>query len=184
MPAIEGALPKAVATEVSAQMQRLLADFTGLARQGQQTHSHVVGPNCESVHLQLDQLATHARLLADAVAERAVTLGWAVDCSASATVAQSSLPAFPTGYLDSHRVVAEIADRMRLVVQYARFGLDRLDEIDPVTPDLVIGILEALEKHLWMLQAQLSRPSLRTGDLPRALRRERRPRRLRPGRRA
>jgi len=156
MPVIEGALPKAVATEVGAQMQKLLADFNDLALQGKQAHWHVVGPNFESAHLQLDQIVTDARLWADTVAERAVALGSAVDGSAAATVAQSSLPAFPIGYQDTHRVVAEIADRMRLVVQDARLGLDRLGEIDPVSQDLVIGILEALEKHLWMLQAQLS----------------------------
>lgn len=48
----------------------------------------------------------------------------AADGGARATVAQTSLPAFPIGYQDSHPEVTEIADRIRLVVQDARFGLD------------------------------------------------------------
>ncbi len=156
MPVIEGALPKPVATEVSAQMQKLLVDFTDLAIQGKQAHWHVIGPNFESVHLQLDQIVTDARLWADTMAERAVALGTAVDGNAATVAAQSSLPPFPPGYQDAHLVVAEIADRMRLVIQDTRLGLDRLGELDPVSQDLVIGILEALEKHLWMFQAQLS----------------------------
>ncbi len=116
----------------------------------------MVGPNFESAHLQLDRIVVDARLWADTVAERPVALGSAVDGSAAATVAATSLAAFPVGYHDTHLVVTEIADRMRLMVRDARLGLDRLGEIDPVSQELVIGILEALEKHLWMLQAQLS----------------------------
>ncbi len=155
MSGIEGALPKEVAAEVGAQMQTLLADFTDLSLQGKQAHWHVIGPNFESVHLQLDQIVSDARIWADTVAERAVTLGASVDGSAGAVSSGSSLPPFPLGYQDTALVVGEIAMRMRLVVQDARRGLDRLGEIDPVTQDLVIGILEALEKHLWMLQAQI-----------------------------
>ena len=62
----------------------------------------------------------------------------------------------PTGYLAAHDAVAAMAERLGKVSLGARESLSRLDKLDPVTHDIVIGILADLEKHLWMLQAQLS----------------------------
>jgi len=155
MNTIEGALPKAVADEVGGQLQQLLTDFTDLSLQGKQAHWHVTGPNFESVHLQLDQIVTDARLWSDTVAERAVALGHPVDGNAGPVAASSSLSPFPTGYLGAPQVVAAMAERLLKVTATARSGFTRLGELDPVSQDLVIGILEALEKHLWMIQAQL-----------------------------
>ena len=152
---IEGSLPKPVAEEVGGQLQQLLSDFTDLSLQGKQAHWHVTGPNFESVHLQLDQIVTDARLWSDTVAERAVTVGYPVNGNASAVVANSSLAPFPTGYLGAPEVVAAMAERLLKVTASARSGLVRLGELDPVSQDIVIGILEVLEKHLWMIQAQL-----------------------------
>lgn len=156
MNTIEGALPRPVADEVGAQLQQLLTDFTDLALQGKQAHWHVTGPNFESVHLQLDQIVTDARLWSDTVAERAVALGHPVNGNAGPVAASSSLAPFPTGYLESPQVVAAMAERLLKVTATARTGLVRLGELDPVSQDILIGILEVLEKHLWMIQAQLS----------------------------
>ncbi|MHB8313909.1 MAG: Dps family protein [Candidatus Dormibacteria bacterium] len=153
---IEGSLPKAVADEVGAQLQQLLADFTDLSLHGKQAHWHVTGPNFESVHLQLDQIVTDARIWSDTVAERAVSIGHPVDGNANAVVSSSSLGSFPTGYLGAPEVVAAMAERLLKVTASARSGLLRLGELDPVSQDIVIGILAVLEKHLWMIQAQLS----------------------------
>jgi len=156
MNTIEGALPKPVADEVGSQLQQLLIDFTDLSLQGKQAHWHVTGPNFESVHLQLDQIVTDARTWADTVAERAVAIGHPVNGNASPVASGSSLAPFPTGYLPAPQVVAAMAERLLKVTATARTGLLRLGELDPVSQDIVIGILELLEKHLWMIQAQLS----------------------------
>ncbi|EQD67181.1 starvation-induced DNA protecting protein, partial [mine drainage metagenome] len=76
--------------------------------------------------------------------------------NASAVVSSSSLGSFPTGYLGAPEVVAAMAERLLKVIASARSGLLRLGELDPVSQDIVIGILAVLEKHLWMIQAQLS----------------------------
>ncbi len=49
-----------------------------------------------------------------------------------------------------------MAERLLKVTASARSGLLRLGELDPVSQNIVIGILAVLEKHLWMIQAQLS----------------------------
>ncbi len=71
-------------------------------------------------------------------------------------MSSSSLGSFLTGYLGAPEVVAAMAERLLKVTASARSGLLRLGELDPVSQNIVIGILAVLEKHLWMIQAQLS----------------------------
>jgi starvation-inducible DNA-binding protein len=88
------------------------------------------------------------------VAERAVTLGYPVD-GRPAAVATSELPGTPDGFVDGDKALRATEQQLRSVVETARAGLDELGDQDLVTQDLVIGILHGLEKHLWMVQAQL-----------------------------
>jgi starvation-inducible DNA-binding protein len=156
MSSIKGALPKVAAAEVGGILQQLLANFADLALQAKQAHWHVTGPNFEPVHLQLDRIVADAHLWADAVAERSVALGHTVNGNSKVIGSTTGLPAMPTGYLAAHDAVAAMAERLGKVSLGARESLSRLDKLDPVTHDIVIGILADLEKHLWMLQAQLS----------------------------
>jgi starvation-inducible DNA-binding protein len=51
-------------------------------------------------------------------------------------------------------VVDLFVERLTSVSARIRSRLDRLGETDPVTQDLLIGILHGLEKQLWMLRVQ------------------------------
>ena len=152
---IESALAPAAARQLGERMQRLLTEFTDLALQAKQVHWHVTGPNFESLHLQMDRLVDDARVWADTVAERSVTLGVPVDGNAAAVAEGSGLSPMRLGYLSGPEAVAEITGRVRQVATDVRVAIAEIGELDPVSQDLVITIAEALDKHLWMLQAQL-----------------------------
>lgn len=141
---------------VGAVLQEALVDLTDVALTGKQAHWHVRGPQFLAVHEQLDGIVDDARSWADLVAERAVTLGVPVDGRAATVAAGSAVDAFPTGFVDDAKAVALLRDALDTVVGRLRSHVDELGDADPVTQDLVIEVLGGLEKHRWMLHAQVA----------------------------
>lgn len=141
--------------EVASALQGALVDLVALSLNAKQAHWHVTGRHFVPVHEQLDAIVEDARAWADLVAERAVTLGVPVDGRPDTVAATTSVDAFPEGFVDDGKAVALVAGQVETVVGRMRSRLDQLGHQDPVTQDLAIEVLRGLEKHLWMLQAQL-----------------------------
>ncbi|MCA9262140.1 MAG: DNA starvation/stationary phase protection protein [Planctomycetales bacterium] len=135
-------------------LQACLFDLVDLALQGKQAHWNVVGPNFRSIHLQLDEIILTARNSADEIAERIVTLAKPADGRTSMVGERSRLPAYPQGLKDVPETVSLVADRLEKTIEGLRAGIDSLDDVDLVSQDLLIGASSALEKHMWMVQAQ------------------------------
>lgn len=147
--------PAFQATEQVAQhLQQLLVDLTDLALQGKQAHWNVVGPNFRDLHLQLDEIVDAARGFGDDVAERMRAVYVVPDGGAARVAAQTSLPPFPTGEVDSADVVDRITASLYAVTGTARRIHDDVDAADPTTADLLHTIIERLEQLAWMLDAQ------------------------------
>ena len=141
---------------VATVLQEALVDLTALALNGKQAHWHVRGPQFLAVHEQLDGIVDDARAWSDLVAERAVTRGVAGDGRAATVAAESAVGSFPTGFVEDATTVALVRDLVDAVVVRLRAHVDELGELDPVTQDLVIEVLRGLEKHRWMLHAQVA----------------------------
>jgi starvation-inducible DNA-binding protein len=141
---------------VGAVLQEALVDLTALALNGKQAHWHVRGPQFLPVHEQLDAIVDDARGWADLVAERAVTLGTPVDGRAATVATETAVGSFPTGFVEDAKAVALVRDLVGTMVDRLRSHVDELGELDPVTQDLVIEVLRGLEKHRWMLDAQVA----------------------------
>lgn len=150
------ALPGDTKQEVATELQDLLVDFTALSLNGKQAHWHVTGRLFVPLHEQLDTIVDDARAWADLVAERAVTVGVPVDGRPSTVAEDTRVAAFPEGFVQDDKVVRLVVDELTNVAERTRGAAERLGELDLVTQDLVIEIQRALERHLWMLQAQLA----------------------------
>ena len=137
-------------------LQDHLVDLIGLSLNAKQAHWHVTGPQFVPVHEQLDRIVDDARLWSDDVAERAVALGFDVDGRPRRVATDTVVEDFPAGFVGDAKAVLLVRDQVEAVVGRLRSSLDELGTLDPVTQDLVIGILHGLEKHLWMLRAQAS----------------------------
>ena len=144
-----------VQTKVGTELQALLADLIDLSLQGKQAHWNVVGPLFQSVHVQLDSIVDDARVWADDVAERKVTIDLAADGQAGDVAMQSRLEPLPQGYIADREVVALMERRVAGVASRARGAAERLGDLDLASQDLIIEIVRGLEKHQWMLRAQL-----------------------------
>jgi starvation-inducible DNA-binding protein len=68
--------------------------------------------------------------------------------------AGTPLRAVHRGELEDHVVVRELTGRVAEVAELARERMDRLGELDAATQDVLIEVVRALEKQLWMIRAQ------------------------------
>lgn len=140
--------------EIGNQLQTVLVELIDLSLLGKQLHWSVVGPHFRSLHLQLDELIDAWRELADTVAERAVAIGFMPDGQSATVAAATSLNSVPRGELEDRVVVRELTDRLAEVSEHARERMDRLDELDAASQDVLVEVVRALEQQLWMIRAQ------------------------------
>lgn len=134
-------------------VQELLVDLIDLALQAKQAHWNLRGPMFRDLHLLLDELVGAAHGYADLMAERCLAVGIAADGRAATVAAASHLDSFPEGRIGDRRVVELMVERLQMVSEVGRSRLRELGDLDLVSQDLVIGVLEGIEKHRWMFQA-------------------------------
>lgn len=139
---------------IGTHLQDTLVELTDLALQTKQLHWNVTGRHFTTLHAQLDALTDEARASADAVAERAVAIGYAPDARVGTVAKESPLPDVPHGAVADSAVVDLVVAALDTVGERIRRRLDPVGEHDLVSQDLLIGILAGLEKQRWMFAAQ------------------------------
>lgn len=140
--------------KVTSLLQQNLVNLVDLALLMKQAHWNVIGPNFRSVHLQLDEIIATVRDASDEVAERISTLGIAPDGRSETVSNASELQRYPSGFVKVSETVEHVADALKATIDALRSAIERVGDPDPISEDMLIGISAALEKHLWMLQAQ------------------------------
>lgn len=136
-------------------LQATLAELVDLTLLAKQAHWNVVGQNFRSVHLELDEIVDTSRLAADQVAERIATIGGYPDGRAGTVAATSGLPPFPEGRVGTVDVVERVGATIDTMAERLRERILRVADLDPISQDILIGTGDQLEKHAWMLRAQL-----------------------------
>jgi starvation-inducible DNA-binding protein len=140
---------------IGSDLQETLVELTGLSLQAKQLHWNVVGRQFRSLHEQLDSLTAEARAAADAVAERAVTIGYPPDGRAATVAKESPLAEVPGGRVPDSAVIELVVAALTTVTERLQPRVQRLGE-HPVTQDVLIGVQAGLEKQRWMFSAQQS----------------------------
>ncbi len=147
--------------EIGRELQATLLELVELSLVGKQLHWSVVGPLFRPLHAQLDELVDSWQDLADAVAERAVAIGFWPDGQAAAVVAGSELAGVERGSVEDSAVVRELARRLAEVGERVRARMDRLADLDAASQDVLVEVVRALEQQLWMVRAQLPQAGIR-----------------------
>lgn len=140
--------------ETVTRLQSWLPHLIGLALRLKQAHWNLRGARFQSVHEQLDKILDDVRTGVDDVAERIVTVGGAADGLPKTVASHSAFEDFPPGLLTVEQAIDTICGDLAATVQHGRGCLGRLGEADPISEDLAIGVVGALEKHHWMLSSQ------------------------------
>ena len=139
---------------IGAELQDVLVALVDLSLAGKQAHWNVEGPHFRSLHLQLDEMIDEWREAADSVAERAVALGYAPDGRSQTVSADTELEALPAGPIADSDVVTAFTLLLTQTIAVVRPSMDRLEDVDAVTADILHGIVAKLEENLWMVRAQ------------------------------
>jgi starvation-inducible DNA-binding protein len=142
--------------EVGAELQATLVELIDLSLIGKQLHWSVIGPLFRPLHLYLDELIDSWRALADAVAERAVAVGFWPDGQADVVAADGKIKRIERGAVEDRWVVQELVTRLAEVAERSRERMDRLAELDSASEDVLVEVVRALEEQLWMVRAQLA----------------------------
>jgi starvation-inducible DNA-binding protein len=135
-------------------LQDTLVDLVDLSLVAKQAHWNVVGTNFRSVHLQLDELVATARQYVDEVAERASAIGVPPNGTASTVAKDSGLPDYPTGWQSDSETIKHVVTMLATVIKRLRSRVEKTEETDLVTQDLLIAVTRAMEEAHWMWQAQ------------------------------
>ncbi len=139
---------------IGSNLQGILITLIDLSLAGKQAHWNIVGPNFRSLHLQLDELIDSWRAASDAVAERAVALGYAPDGRVATVASQTELEPLPAGQIADRDVVAAFTRLLTNAIGSIRERMDHVEELDVVTADLLHGVVAGLEENLWMIRVQ------------------------------
>lgn len=150
------ALSEEVRRRASMHLQAVLVDILDLDLQTKQAHWNLRGPNFVGVHKLLDEFHAAYQEAIDEVAERMLALGFAADGSAATIERSTSLPAFPSGFVTDSEAVSVLADRLGTTIAKTRERQEAIGAVDPVSEDMLIELLQNLEKNLWMLESQES----------------------------
>lgn len=155
MPATLETAPDRASFTAAAALQKVLPNLVALSLDAKQVHWNVTGASFLVLHDLTDRIAEDARAWSDRLAERAVALGFAADARAR-TVAGGD-GGLPAGRLGSAEAIVELTAIIDRVAATASAALDEVADADPVAHDILVAVVEGLDKHRWMLTAQAAR---------------------------
>ncbi len=144
-----------VAGEVIALLQDRLNALNDLALTLKHVHWNVVGPHFIAVHQMLDPQVDAVREMVDDLAERIATMGGSPVGTPGALVAQRTWDDYAIGRADTNSHLAALDIVYNGVIEAHREAIEKTEESDPVTQDLLIGQAGQLEQYHWFVRAHL-----------------------------
>ncbi|KXG08804.1 DNA starvation/stationary phase protection protein [Anoxybacillus rupiensis] len=120
-------------------------------------HWFVKGQQFFTLHTKFEELYNEAALHIDELAERLLALGGAPvatmkDCLESASVKEAK------GNETAEEMVGALVSDFETMIQELKDGMQLADEVgDETTGDMLLGIHQSLEKHVWMLKSFLGK---------------------------
>ncbi|HEY9291051.1 MAG TPA: DNA starvation/stationary phase protection protein [Microlunatus sp.] len=127
-------------------------------------HWNVVGPHFIAVHQMIDPHVEEVRAMVDATAERIATLGGSPMGTPGSLVAERAWNDYEIGRATTQQHLAGLDVVYRGIIADSRSAIEELDELDPVTQDMIIGDAQKLELFHWFVRAHLEDPSGRLSN--------------------
>jgi starvation-inducible DNA-binding protein len=141
-------------SELSALLNRRLADAIDLQLQLKQAHWNVKGPHFIGLHELFDKIAEDVETYVDEIAERAVQLGAVAQGTVRAAAATSRLEEYPPTISDGVAHVEAVAKALSTFGHEARVSIDEANTLDDAdTADLFTEVSRGIDKWLWFVEA-------------------------------
>jgi starvation-inducible DNA-binding protein len=141
--------------EVAEILQKALSRYNDLHLTLKHVHWNVVGPNFIGVHEMIDPQVELVRGYADEVAERIATLGKSPLGTPGAILKDRTWDDYS---VERDTVQAHLAALDLVytgVIEDTRKSIERIEDLDPVTEDILIAHAAELEKFQWFVRAHL-----------------------------
>jgi starvation-inducible DNA-binding protein len=154
------------AAEIITVLQQRLYALNDLALTLKHIHWNVVGPQFISVHTMLDPQVEGVRAMVDTTAERIATLGGSPSGTPGKLVAERTWDDYSIGRADAIAHLGALDLVYAGVIEDHRTAIDKTEDPDPVTQDMLIAQAGELEQYQWFVRAHLenSDGSLRSAD--------------------
>ena len=137
-------------------LQTAVVLMVDLQLQAKQAHWNVVGRSFRSLHTHLDDIVDLARDAADTFAERMRALGAYPDARVASVASTSTLLPAPDGPRSTGQAARAVSTRLRLVSEALRHAHAAIETLDSPTADLFNQTVVEVEKHAWMLEAEVA----------------------------
>ncbi len=118
-------------------------------------HWNVTGPNFIAVHEMLDPQVVAVRAMSDAAAERIATCGGSPKGTPGAVVQGRTWNDYDLGRASTTDHLAKLDDVYRGVCDDHRAAIKELEDLDPVSEDLLTTQLGELELFAWFIRSHL-----------------------------
>ena len=148
-------LGKKDAGEVIEILQDRLNALNDLGLTLKHIHWNVVGPQFISVHTMLDPQVDAVRLMADETAERIATLGGSPSGTPGALVAARSWDDYSLGRDGALAHLGALDLVYAGIIEAHRKAIATMEDLDPVTQDMLIAQAGQLEQFHWFVRAHL-----------------------------
>jgi len=147
------------AAVVAELLQARLVSLTDLSLTLKHIHWNVVGPNFIAVHQMLDPQVDAVREMVDDTAERIATLGRSPVGTPGALVAARTWDDYSLGRADAIAHLGALDMVYTSVIADHRDALNRLEDLDLISQDMLIGQTRALEQFQWFVRAHVESAS-------------------------
>jgi starvation-inducible DNA-binding protein len=141
--------------EVADLLQKALSRYNDLHLTLKHVHWNVVGPNFIGVHEMIDPQVELVRGYADEVAERIATLGRSPLGTPGAIINDRTWDDYSVERDTAAAHLAALDLVYTGVIEDTRKSIDRIEDLDPVTEDMLIAHAAELEKFQWFVRAHL-----------------------------
>ena len=118
-------------------------------------HWNVVGPHFIAVHEMIDPQVDEVRAFSDSLAERIATLGGSPQGTPGVLVKERTWEEYSIGRATTQEHLGALDLVYTGVISSTRKVAADVEEVDPVTNDLLIGQLGELEQFHWFIRAHL-----------------------------
>ena len=147
------ALPETTRGAVIDKLNTHLANTIDLHSQVKQAHWTLKGPQFFARHELFDEVAGHLRAQADDAAERISTLGGYPRGTVRMASQNTRLEAFDDGHVAGGHLLKDLIGRFATYAEEARETLTAVDEVDPISGDLMTEQLRQIELDLWFFES-------------------------------
>jgi len=145
-------LPDAAVHEISAALNRLLADAFALYLKTKNFHWHVSGPHFRSYHLMFDEQASEIFGTTDELAERVRKIGGSTLRSISEIARQQTVKDNDKAFVAPREMLSELMADNKAMAAHMRKAHQLADKHEDVaTASLLENFIDATEKRTWFL---------------------------------